>query len=172
MAANTVEHEPPWTSDAVFLQHASSRGRQRPSTSRLEDFHVTAGKTRGNREGLNGCKRRVSDMDPFCSAGSYLSRHREDLKYQHFSQCTSFFFAAVTNMVRVCAALCVRFRATSVAFVCFRWSSQMSHLMRWDASQHGLQHSSCKAHIKIQNLCWRMIRKAVLMWDRFCRTRG
>lgn len=56
-------------------------------------FHVTAGKNRGNKGGLTwiqGCKRRVSHIDPSCSAGIYLSMDREDSKYQHSSQCPPF----------------------------------------------------------------------------------
>lgn len=102
MVANALEHKPPWEIDAVFTtcsQWRAPKVQHRQTGGLLFQFHVTAGKTQGateaTEEDLHGCRRRVPDMDPFCSAGSYLSTNREDSKYQHLSQCSSFFFAAL-----------------------------------------------------------------------------
>lgn len=83
MAAKALEDKPPWEIDAAFTtcgQWRAPKVQHRQTGGLLFQFHVTAGKTQGateaTEEGLHGCRRRVSDMDPFCSAGSYLSINR------------------------------------------------------------------------------------------------
>lgn len=111
---------------------------------------------------MQGRKRRVSEMDPSCSAGSYPSVNREDWKYQHLSQCASFFsLQLLVEPGRVSAAHWVSSRATSLAFIC------LSPEMRWSSPAFTNIHHA-KTHLQIQNL-WRMIREAGLVCDGFCR---
>lgn len=102
MAANALEHKPPWKMDAVFTTCDQRRAPtvQHKHTGGLPfQFHDTAGKSHGaTEEELHGCMD-IASVDPFCSAGSYLSINREDSKYQHLSQRTSFSFAALLPAV-------------------------------------------------------------------------
>lgn len=132
-------------------------------------FHVTAGKTRANKGRLTwiqGCKRRVSDMDPSCSAGIYLRMNREDSKYQHPSQCTPFLSLQLILEThrRGSAALCAP-ASGPLQWPLFAFTDFLKCHISWDEMifTRFHKHSSCKSHLKIQNLCWRMIREAVLV---------
>lgn len=113
-------------------------------------------KPRGIKGGLTwiqGCERRVSDMDPSCSAGIYLSMNRGDSEYQHPSQWTPFLSLQLLleTQRRGSAALCAS-ASGPLQWPLFAFPDFLKCHISWDEMifTRFHKHSSCKSHLEIQ----------------------